>query len=78
MTFKEAIKYMIENKEFEKIIKNSKGKDKKSAKEIYSLLKDNKDYDLIPSIVLLSSIHSVSVLRDAIVIMDMPSPKKKS
>lgn len=70
MKFKDTIKIMLENGEFEKIIKNSKGKDKKAAKEFYDLIKDNPDLDRVPGITLLMAIHSVSVLRDVICFME--------
>lgn len=70
MTFKEAIKEMLEKDEFEKIIYNSKGKDKKAAKEFYNLIKDNPDLDKIPGITLMCACHSRSVLIDAICFME--------
>ena len=71
MKFKEALKQMIVDGEFEKIIKTSTGKDRKSAKEFYGLIKDNPDIDKIPGITLLVAIHSPSVLRDIITYIEM-------
>ena len=71
MKFKEALNQMIVDGEFEKIIKNSKGKDKKTAKEFYDLIKNNKDFDNISGITLLMAIHSKSVLKDIITYMEM-------
>jgi hypothetical protein len=77
MHFKDAIKQMIKDGEFEKVIAHSKGRDRKSAKEFYSLVKDNPDIDNIPAITLLIAIHSPSVLRDAITYMEMDIKNKK-
>ena len=76
MKFKEALKQMIVDGEFEKIIKTSKGKDRKSAKEFYGLIKDNNDIDKIPGITLLVAIYSPSVLRDIITYMEMDIENK--
>ena len=76
--FKKALKKMIEDGEFEKIIKNSTGKDRKSAKEFYSLIKDNPDYDKIPGITLLVAIYSPSVLRTVILYMEADILTKKT
>lgn len=78
MRLKDAIKEMIKDGEFEKIIKTSKGKDKKEAKEFYSLIKDNPDLDKIPGITLLLSIYSVSVLREIIAYMELNIGSKKT
>lgn len=76
MKFKEALKQMIADGEFEKIIKTSTGKDRKSAKEFYGLIKDNSDIDKIPGITLLLAIYSPSVLRDVITYMEMDIANK--
>ena len=76
MGFKQALKTMLAENEFEKIIKNSKGKDRASAKEFFDLIKDNEDFDKIPGIALLCAIHSPSVLRDVITFMEMDDKPK--
>ena len=77
MVFKQAISQMIKDGEFEKIIANTTGKDRKKAKEFYGLIKDNPDFDKIPGISLLMSIESVSVLKDAIAYMELDIANKK-
>ena len=69
---------MLDTGKKKKIIKTSKGKDKKAAKEFYDLIKDNPDFDRLPGITLLMATHSVSVLRDAITIMELKSKKSQS
>ena len=69
MRFKEALAKMAEEGEFERIIKASRGKERESAKEFYSLIKGNKDLADIPDFPLLMAIHSKNVLREIIVYM---------
>lgn len=70
MNFKETINAMLENGEFEKIIQNTKGRDKKAAQEFYGLVKDNKDLKSIPSLTLILAIRSETVLKTVICIME--------
>lgn len=76
MTFKDALKTMLKTNEFEKLIKNTKGKDKKQAVEFYNAIKDA-DLDKIPEIVLLTACYSYSVLRDTICFMEIKEDGKK-
>lgn len=74
MRFKEALKQMIVDEEFEKIIKTTKGKDRRQAKEFYEVIK-NVNIDTIPGIAILCSIYSPTVLRDVIAYMEMDVKK---
>ena len=68
MTFKKALKKMLEDGEFPKIIANSKGKDKREAKKFYKIIKDV-DLDKCAMIPMIMGLNSVSVFRDAVFYM---------
>ena len=70
MTVNEIIKQMLDDGEFEKLIKETKGKDKKAIQEFYGLVKDNEDLEKIPEFVLLNAIYSLSLFRDIILYKD--------
>lgn len=61
------LKEMIKDNEFEKIISNTKGKDKRECKKYYkSLLRLNEVglLDMIPQIILINECNSPSVWKD--------------
>ncbi len=68
MTFKQALKEMLKDGEFPKIIANSKGKDKREAKKFYAIIKDANldEYAMIPMIM---GLKSVSVFQDVVFYM---------
>lgn len=68
MTFKKAIKLMIEDGDLEKVINFAKGKDKREARKFYEFCKVN-DIEKVPAIILLQMIKSTSVLQDIICYM---------
>ena len=75
MNFKEAIKKMIEDGEFEKIIKYESGKEKKLAKKYYEDIQAV-GVDKIPFVALLHECKSVSVLKNAIIFMMFGEERK--
>ena len=65
---KQAIKEMLEKGEFEKIINNAKGRDKKNAKLFYDAIKDT-NLEKTPEIVIIMACKSYAVWQDMYVFM---------
>ena len=65
---KKAIKKMLDTGEFEKIIQNAKGRDKKNAKLFYDAIKDT-DLDKMPEILIIMACKSYAVWQDMYVFM---------
>ena len=65
---KQAIKKMLDTGEFEKIIQNAKGRDKKNAKLFYDAIKDT-DLDKMPEILIIMACKSYAVWQDMYVFM---------
>lgn len=63
---KEALKLMLKDNEFDKIIKNAKGKDKKKAKDFYEAIKDfsEEEFEKVPAIVFVQACKSYNVWQD--------------
>ena len=63
---KSALKLMLEDKEFEKIIKHSKGRDKQNAKLFYEAIKDfdEEDFNKVPEVVIITACKSWNVWQD--------------
>ncbi len=63
---KEALKEMFKDGEFEKLIKNSKGKEKMAIKGIFEAIKDfnDEDYEKVPEIVFIQAIKSYQLWAD--------------
>lgn len=72
-TFKEAIKTMLKDGEFEKMINYSKGKEKSKIKEFYNAIKDfnDKDFDKVPELVLIQACKSYFIWQNAYCYMRM-------
>lgn len=65
---KKAIKKMLDTGEFEKIIQNAKGRDKKNAKLFYDAIKDT-DLEKTPEIVIIMACKSYALWQDMYVFM---------
>lgn len=63
---KEVLKLMLKDNEFDKIIKNAKGKDKKKAKDFYEAIKDfsEEEFEKVPAIVFVQACKSYNVWQD--------------
>lgn len=63
---KEALKLMLKDNEFDKIIKNAKGKDKKKARDFYEAIKDfsEEEFEKVPAIVFVQACKSYNVWQD--------------
>lgn len=63
---KNALKEMLKDKEFERIIKRARGRDKESAKDFYDAIKDlsEEEIDKIPAIVFINACKSWNVWQD--------------
>lgn len=63
---KEALKLMLKDNEFDKIIKNTKGKDKAKAKDFYEAIKDfsEEEFEKVPAIVFVQACKSYNVWQD--------------
>lgn len=72
-TIKDALKMMLACSEFEKVIKNAKGRDKANAKEFYDAIKDldDGDFDKIPPIVLIEACKSWNVWQNIYCYMEL-------
>jgi hypothetical protein len=79
-TFKEALKIMVKDGEFEKMINFSKGKEKSKIKEFYNAIKDFDDevFDKMPEIVLIKACKSYFIWQDAYCYMRMDDYESKS
>ena len=66
--FKKALYMMQEEGEFEKVIKNAKGSEKKNIKQIQDIIKNYKP-EQFSGIPVLMSIESASLLKDVICYM---------
>lgn len=70
--FKKAIKQMLEDNEFEKIINYSCSKEREHAEKFYELAKQ---YEKIPAICLITNCKSYMVLQDIVCYMSMLEKK---
>lgn len=63
---KEALKLMLKDNEFDKIIKNAKGKDKKKAKDFYEAIKNfsEEEFEKVPAIIFVQACKSYNVWQD--------------
>lgn len=63
---KSALKQMLQDKEFEKIIKHSRGRDKQNAKLFYESIKDfeDEDFEKVPEIIFITACKSYNVWQD--------------
>ena len=66
ISIKDALKSMLENNEFEKIIKKAKGRERQNAKEFYGAIKDfsEEDFEKVPPIVFIKACKSWTVWQD--------------
>ncbi len=65
-TIKDALKMMLADGEFKKVIKNAKGREKQNAKEFYEAIKDfnDEDFEKVPAIVFIQACKSWNVWQD--------------
>ena len=72
-TFKEALKTMLKDGEFEKMINCSKGKEKSKIKEFFNAIKDmeDEDFDKVPEIVFIQACKSHFIWQNAYCYMRM-------
>ena len=79
-TFKEALKVMIKDGEFEKMINCSKGKEKSKIKEFYNAIKDfdDKELDKMPEILLIQACKAYSIWQNTYCYMRMDDYESKN
>ena len=72
-TFKEAIKTMLKDDEFEKMINYSKGKEKSKIKEFYNAIKDftDEEFKKVPELVFIQACKSYFIWQNAYCYMRM-------
>lgn len=63
---KKALQKMLKNKEFDKLIQTSKGKEKMKIKEFYEAIKefDEQDFEKIPEMVFIQACRSYILWQD--------------
>ena len=73
MNLKQAIKDMLKDGEFPKLIKLAKGRDKTNAKLFYDSIKDfnDKDFDKVPEIVILKACKSWTLWQEIYLYLKM-------
>ena len=71
-TIKDALMLMLEEKEFDKIIKHARGREKENAKEFYNAIKDfnKEDFEKVPAIVFIKACKSWNVWQDIYIFME--------
>ena len=77
---KKALKKMLKDGEFEKIIKQCKWGEKKKAKQFYEAIKDfdDKDFDRVPEIVFIQACKSYTVWQDIYCYMRLNKYEKQN
>lgn len=80
VTMKDALKLMLKENEFEKIIKAAKGREKSNAKEFYDAIKDfgDEEFNKVPEIVFIKACKSWNVWQDIYVFMEFLEHDKQS
>ena len=77
---KEAIKRMLKDGEFDKVIKHAKGRDKQNAKDFYDAVKDLDDehFEKVPEIVFIQACKSWNVWQDLYIYMELIVNEKQN
>ena len=72
-TIKDALKMMLADGEFKKIIKNAKGREKQNAKNFYDAIKDftDEDFAKVPTLVFIQACKSWNVWQEIYCYMEM-------
>ena len=65
-TIKDALKMMLADGEFKRVIENARGRDRENAKKFYEAIKDfnDEDFGKVPAIVFIQACKSWNVWQD--------------
>lgn len=65
-TIKDALKMMLADGEFRKVIENARGRDRENAKKFYEAIKDfnDEDFEKVPEIAFIQACKSWNVWQD--------------